>query len=147
MSTQAKLVFHVQYACPRTHLPSAQQFRRWAKAALRVDAEIHLLITDETQASQLNQQYRGKSYAPNVLTFALTEHPLVMADIVMCAPVVLQEAQQQGKSADAHFAHMTIHGVLHAQGYDHEHSAQAELMEDIEIHTLAKLGYANPYAE
>ncbi len=146
MSQQAQLYFHVQFDSQQNALPSAAMFRRWAKAALRVDAEISLLITDKPQASALNQQYRGKSYAPNVLTFALTEHPLVMADIVICAPVVLEEAEQQGKSAQAHFAHMTVHGVLHAQGYDHEVEAQAELMEQIEIQTLHKLGYANPYA-
>ncbi len=146
MSASPQLFFNIQYQCDASSLPSPKEFRRWVKAALQVDGEITLLITDRAQASELNQQYRSKDYAPNVLTFALTEHPLVMADIVICAPVVIKEAHQQHKDVWSHFAHMTVHGVLHAQGYDHEIEAQAELMEQIEIQTLAKLGYANPYA-
>jgi len=142
-----QLFFSVTFACERTGLPSAQQLKRWVKAALRVEAEINLLIADRAEAAQLNQQYRGKDYAPNVLTFAFSDVPRVMADIMICAPIVIEEAQQQGKSLFAHFAHMVVHGVLHAQGYDHEVEPQAELMEQIEIQTLAKLGYANPYTE
>ncbi len=145
MSAKPQLFFSIQYHCAQHGLPSAKDFRRWAKAAVRVDSEISLIVTEREQAMALNQQYRAKDYAPNVLTFALTEHPLVMADIVICAPVVLTEAQQQHKDVWAHFAHMTVHGVLHAQGYDHETEPQAELMENIEIQTLSKLGYANPY--
>lgn len=145
MIAKPQLFFSIQYHCAQHGLPSAKDFRRWAKAAVRVDSEISLIVTEREQAMALNQQYRAKDYAPNVLTFALTEHPLVMADIVICAPVVLTEAQQQHKDVWAHFAHMTVHGVLHAQGYDHETEPQAELMENIEIQTLSKLGYANPY--
>ena len=147
MSHSPQLLFSVTYACDRTGLPSTQQLRRWVMAALRVDAEINVLIAEREEATQLNQQYRGKDYAPNVLTFAFSEDPMVAADIMICAPVVKEEAQQQGKSLMSHFAHMMVHGVLHAQGYDHEVEAQAELMEQIEIQTLTKLGYANPYTE
>jgi probable rRNA maturation factor len=82
-----------------------------------------------------------------VLTFPLLEEPFIMADILICAPVVAKEAKEQGKTLEAHFAHLMVHGVLHAHGYDHEVPAQAELMESIEIQTLTNLGYANPYAD
>ena len=140
-----KLAATIQYVSEANNLPNASQFRKWAKAALRVDTEATIRIVDEDEGRALNKQYRGKDYATNVLTFPLTEEPHLMGDIVICAPVVTKEAAEQLKSLEAHFAHLTVHGVLHLHGYDHEDMHQAELMESIEIQILAKLGYANPY--
>ncbi len=126
-------------------LPTATQFKRWARNALRVDSEITLRIVDEPEARELNHTYRGKDYATNVLSFPLTEEPYLMGDIVLCAPIVEKEAAEQGKALEAHYAHLTIHGVLHIHGYDHETEEQADLMESIEIGIVTKLGYANPY--
>jgi len=146
----ATLSLAVQFAhhtdeASREQMPSAAQFRKWAKSALQVDAEIALRIVDELEGRTLNRTYRGKDYATNVLTFPLTEEPVLMGDIILCAPVVAREAQDQRKSLEAHFAHLTIHGVLHLQGYDHETEPQAELMEENEIRILQKLGYPDPY--
>ncbi|MES2547332.1 MAG: rRNA maturation RNase YbeY [Pseudomonadota bacterium] len=134
-----------QYASERADLPSKKQFAKWAKAALNVDTEVTIRVVDEQEGRELNSMYRGKDYATNVLTFPLTETPHLMGDIIICAPVVESEAQFQQKSLEAHYAHLTVHGMLHLHGYDHEIDAQAELMESLEISILAKLGYANPY--
>lgn len=140
-----KLFMQVQYATEMTGLPSAQQFRRWARNTLRVDSEITLRIVDEAEGRTLNKTYRGKDYATNVLTFPLAEEPHLMGDIIICAPVVAKEAIEQGKPLEAHYAHLTVHGVLHVHGYDHEIEEQADLMESIETEIITKLGYANPY--
>ncbi|PPC86127.1 MAG: rRNA maturation RNase YbeY [Methylotenera sp.] len=139
------LKISIQFASERTNLPSKQQFAKWAKASLNVDTEVAIRIVDEQEGRELNSMYRGKDYATNVLTFPLTETPYLMGDIIICAPVVESEAQFQQKSLEAHYAHLTVHGILHLHGYDHEIEAQAELMESLEISILAKLGYANPY--
>ena len=135
----------VQIASELANLPTKAQFKKWAKAALRVDTEVTIRIVDEAEGCALNSTYRGKDYATNVLTFPLTETPHLMGDIIICAPVVVAEAAAQKKSIEAHFAHLTVHGVLHLHGYDHETEPQAELMESLEITILQKLGYANPY--
>lgn len=142
-----QLDFSLQLASQAADIPSASQFRRWVRAALRVETSLAIRVVDEEEGRQLNASYRGKDYATNVLTFPLTEEPLLMGDIVICAPVVAREAMEQGKSLLAHYAHMTVHGVLHLHGYDHEVDAQADLMEAMEIAILHKLGFANPYAE
>ncbi len=147
MSKHPILSMAVQYASEMTGLPTSAQFKRWARNTIRVDSEITLRIVDEPEAQELNQAYREKDYAPNVLTFPLAEEPFIIADIVICAPVVAKEAIEQGKSLEAHFAHLTIHGVLHAHGYDHEVPAQAELMESVETQILNKIGYSDPYAD
>ena len=147
MSKQPILSMDVQYVSELPDLPTATQFKRWARNTIRVDSEITLRIVDEAEGRELNNAYRQKDYATNVLTFPLAEEPFIMADIVICAPVVAKEAQEQVKTLDAHFAHLTVHGVLHAHGYDHEISEQAELMESIETQILTKLGYADPYAD
>ena len=116
-----------------------------AKAALRVDTEVTIRVTDEAEGRALNNTYRGKDYATNVLTFPIAEEPHLLGDIVLCAPIVAAEATAQNKSLEAHYAHLTVHGILHLHGYDHEIEAQAELMEGLEISILAKLRYANPY--
>lgn len=141
----AKLALAVQYASASADVPTAAQFRKWAKSALRVDAEIALRIVDEAEGRMLNRDYRGRDYATNVLTFCLAEEPLLMGDIVLCAPVVSREAAAQQKLLAAHYAHLTVHGVLHLHGYDHEAEAQAELMERLETEIMTKLGYADPY--
>jgi probable rRNA maturation factor len=141
----AKLTLAVQYASANDDLPTRAQFRKWAKSALGLDAEIALRIVDETEGRTLNREYRGREYATNVLTFCLAEEPVLMGDIVLCAPVVTREAETQQKPLLAHYAHLTVHGVLHLQGYDHETEAEAELMESLETEILIKMGYADPY--
>ncbi|OAM52424.1 rRNA maturation RNase YbeY [Methylovorus sp. MM2] len=140
-----KLSMDVQIASNFQPLPSATQFRKWARTALRIDTEIALRIVDEEEGRTLNRDYRGKDYATNVLTFPLTEEPYLMGDIIICAPVVASEAAAQHKSLDAHFAHLTVHGVLHLHGYDHETEPQAELMESLETEIVTRLGYPDPY--
>lgn len=141
----SQLIFSLQNASALAEIPAKNIFKKWAKAALRVDCEVTIRIVDEDEARILNSTYRGKDYATNVLTFPLTEMPHLMGDIIICAPVVVTEAKSQKKSLEAHFALLTVHGILHLHGYDHETEPQAELMESLEISILAKLGYANPY--
>ena len=140
-----KFALSVQMATELANVPTKSQFKKWAKAALRVDTEVTIRITDAQEALELNSQYRGKDYATNVLTFALSETPHLMGDIIICAPVVAAEASAQGIDLMAHYAHLTVHGMLHLCGFDHENEYQAELMEGLEVQILAKLGYANPY--
>ena len=135
-------------------LPAGKQWRRWCQAALQRDvhkAQISLVVVDEAEGRALNRDYRGKDYATNVLSFALNEGDTVagmplFGDLVFCAPVVAREAAEQGKSLDAHYAHLTVHGMLHLQGLDHEQDDEAEAMEALETVILGKLGYADPYA-
>ena len=140
-----RLAITVQYACEAEGLPSAVQFGKWARVALRVDTEVTLRVVDEEEGRALNRDYRGKDYATNVLTFPLTEEPHLMGDIILCAPVVAAEALAQHKPLHAHYAHLTVHGILHLHGYDHETEAEAELMESIETAIVTKLGYPDPY--
>ena len=140
-----KLILNIQYVSDCTSLPLQAQFRKWAKAALRIDTEVTIRIVDEQEGCQLNNMYRGKDYPTNVLTFPMAEEPHLMGDIVLCAPVVEAEAKAQNKSLEAHYAHLTVHGILHLHGYDHEIDAQAELMEGLETAIVTKLGYASPY--
>ncbi|KQT42139.1 MULTISPECIES: rRNA maturation RNase YbeY [unclassified Methylophilus] len=142
-----QLDFSLQLASQENNLPTEAEFRRWVRAALRVDTSVTIRIVDAEEGRILNATYRGKDYATNVLTFPLTEHPHLMGDIVICAPVVAREAIEQGKTLLAHYAHMTVHGVLHLHGYDHEVDAQAALMESMEMAAMQKLGFANPYVE
>jgi probable rRNA maturation factor len=141
-----KLLLTVQYASDIPDLPTQAEFRKWARSALNLDAEITLRLMDETEGRTLNRDYRGKDYATNVLTFPLAEEPHLMGDIVLCVPVVLREAREQNKTSSAHFAHLTVHGVLHLRGYDHETEAEAELMETLETKIVTKLGYPDPYS-
>lgn len=140
-----KLSLFIQYVSEQKDIPSRAQFHRWIKAALRVDTEVTIRIVDEKEGCVLNSSYRGKDYATNVLTFPLTEVPHLMGDVIICAPVVQSEAHAQNKSIEAHYAHLTVHGILHLHGYDHVTEPQAELMESLEVTILQKLGYANPY--
>ncbi|MCK9986696.1 MAG: putative rRNA maturation factor [Azoarcus sp.] len=141
----------------RENAPSSGDMRRWAQAALQGgDAEVTVRLVGATEGRELNRDFRGKDYATNVLTFVYgegggvpDEHgdaPLA-GDLVLCVPVVVREAAEQGKPLAAHFAHLIVHGMLHLQGYDHEDSDEAEEMEALETRILAELGYPDPYAE
>jgi probable rRNA maturation factor len=113
---------------------------------LRRPGELAVRIVGEAEGRALNRQYRGKDYATNVLTFDYAREPVVNADLVLCAPVVEREARDQGKPLEAHYAHLLVHGTLHAQGYDHETGEVDALeMEALEILLLGALGYPNPY--
>jgi len=119
---------------------------RWIRHALAVDAEITVRIVDAEEGQALNHEYRKKDYATNVLTFDYQQEPTVMADLVLCAPVVEREAQEQNKTLEEHYAHLLVHGTLHAQGWDHETSeADAEEMEAYESDIMRELGFADPY--
>ena len=147
----------VGYAIPRKGIPAATSFRRWAGAALagRIrQADLSIRIVDVPEGRALNRHYRGKDYATNVLSFPAdlpeglppgVRMPL-LGDLVICAPVVAREAQEQGKPLAAHYAHLTVHGTLHLLGWDHEDSREAEAMEQLEREILAGLGIADPYA-
>ena len=129
----------------RAALPR-HQVARWIRHALERDAEITVRIVDADEGQALNHQYRGKDYATNVLTFDYSQAPVVTADLVLCAPVVAKEARENRKTLAAHYAHLLVHGTLHAQGWDHETSAEdAEAMEAREVEILAGLGLPNPY--
>jgi probable rRNA maturation factor len=142
----AELHLAVQYASAAQNLPTRAQFRRWVKAALQRDVSMTLRIVDETEGRELNKAYRGKDYATNVLTFVLGDEPLY-GDVIVCAPVVEREAIAQRKDLPAHYAHMTIHAMLHLQGYDHETDAEAAEMEALETGLMLKLRYPDPYQE
>ncbi len=144
----------IRYGMPRTGVPAPHTFRNWMAVALRKRrpaVAIVLRVVGEVEARQLNQQFRGRDYATNVLSFPdKLINPLngtrFIGDIAICAPVVTREAMEQGKAVRAHFAHMTIHGVLHLLGHDHITEVDAVKMEALERQLLATLGIADPYA-
>jgi len=143
----------VQYASEAGGLPSRAQVRRWVAAALEHPAEITVRIVDADEARALNQDFRSKAYVPNVLTFEYGEigqdasgSNVLGGDVVICAPVVEREAREQGKPLQNHYAHMTVHGVLHLQGYDHIDPAEADIMETREAVILKRFRIPNPYA-
>ena len=143
----------VNYAAPRAGVPAAVSFRKWVAAALKGrirEADLAIRIVDEREGQALNRHYRGKDYATNVLSFPAelpegVKLPL-LGDLVICAPVVAREAAEQCKPVAAHYAHLTVHGVLHLLGWDHEHDKDAEAMEQLEREVLAELGLPDPYA-
>ena len=125
---------------------SRHSVARWIRHALECDAEITVRIVDGDEGQALNRDYRKKDYATNVLTFDYTRAPVVTADLVLCAPVIAKEAKDNKKTLRDHYAHLLVHGTLHAQGYDHETStADAVAMETRETVILAGLGVKNPY--
>ena len=164
-----KLNLSIQYA-DSTHdwqsiLPRPL-LRRWVKAALQQDARLTLRFVDEAQGRELNHTYRGKDYATNVLTFAYNDSDefddlpdevraqlaeqmerVIEADIIVCGAVLAREAAEQNKTILAHAAHLVVHGVLHAQGFDHMDDDEAEMMESLETQILARLGFDNPYMD
>jgi probable rRNA maturation factor len=115
-------------------------------AALERDAEVTLRIVGRTEGRKLNLAYRGRDYATNVLTFIYPDQPTLSGDIVLCAPVVRQEAKAQRIELAAHYAHLVVHGMLHLHGYDHEHDREARAMERLETEIVTRLGYPDPYA-
>jgi len=142
----------VQFASEASELPTRAQIRRWVAAALEHAAEITVRIVDAEEAQTLNQDYRDKGYVPNVLTFEYGEigrdesgWAILGGDVVICAPVVEREAREQGKPLQHHYAHMTVHGVLHLQGYDHIDPADADIMESREAVILGRFRIPNPY--
>jgi probable rRNA maturation factor len=131
-------------AIHRAALPR-HKVARWIRHALATDAEITVRIVDADEGRSLNRDFRKKDYATNVLTFDYTQEPVVTADLVLCAPVVAQEAKAQKKTLDAHYAHLIVHGTLHAQGWDHEMDEDAQVMELRETEIMERLGFKNPY--
>ncbi len=156
MPQKNKLSLSVQYPDPRLKPQITRaQLRRWVSAALLAPAELTIRFVDADEGRALNRDYRGKDYATNVLTFAYSEEAEqalpddggqpTQADLVLCTDVLQQEAAQQHKPVVAHTAHLVVHGVLHAQGYDHETEAEALEMEQLETEILAALGFPDPY--
>ncbi|MFH2134583.1 MAG: rRNA maturation RNase YbeY [Pseudomonadota bacterium] len=145
MTDLHKLSLSVQYASDARQLPTRQQFRRWVKVALEQDIQMALRIVDEAEGRALNESFRGKDYATNVLTFVYDDTEPLYGDVVICAPVVAREAKEQGKDLLAHYAHLTLHAALHLQGYDHEKEKDAEQMEARETALMLKLRYPPPY--
>ena len=153
-----RLEVSVGYALPRTGIPAATSFRKWAAAALdgRIrEADLAIRIVGSKEGRALNRHYRGKDYATNVLSFPAevaegvklpkgVKMPL-LGDLVICAPVVAREAKEQGKRPNDHYAHLTVHGVLHLLGWDHEDERDAECMEKLAREILAVLGLEDPY--
>ena len=148
MQEKNSLSLSVQYPDPRLKdVITRPKVRRWVKAAQFAPAELTIRFVDAAEGQVLNREYRQKDYATNVLTFAYsedTEGP-VQADIILCTDVLEKEAKEQKKSLEAHCAHLIVHGVLHAQGYDHMDEEEAEEMEGIETEIVQKLGFPNPY--
>ena len=126
-------------------MPTRDEFRAWVASALEHDAQITIRVVGGVEGRTLNRTYRGRDYGTNVLTFVLKESPPLAADLVLCAPVIAREARAQRKNLTAHYAHLTVHGVLHLQGYDHEKTTDAAVMETRESHIVTKLGYPDPY--
>jgi len=136
----------IPYAARHRAALPRHRVARCIRHALADDAEITVRIVGEEEGQRLNNSYRKKDYATNVLTFDYAQAPVVMADLVLCAPVVAREAKEQGKTLAAHYAHLLVHGTLHAQGWDHETSAaDADEMEAYEVAILAGLGFKSPY--
>lgn len=151
----AELLLALGYGCERRGLPAKASYQRWALAALagarrRGRYALSLRVVDAEEGRQLNRDFRAKDYATNVLSFPADETidgVRLLGDLALCAPVIAREAGEQGKTARAHHAHLTVHGVLHLLGHDHEETSGAARMEALEIRILAGLGYANPYEE
>ena len=153
-----KPTISIQCVSRLPHIPSERQFKKWIAAALNSvssapmkpvvqSVELTLRIVNAAEGRNLNSAFRGKDYATNVLTFVYHEKksPMLIGDVVLCAPIVASEAREQGKALAAHYAHMTVHGVLHLAGFDHETNREAATMEAREAKVLAALGFQNPY--
>jgi probable rRNA maturation factor len=146
-AARPELTLSLQFAdaADRALLPR-HKVVRWIRAALEAPAELTVRIVDADEGRALNREYRGRDYATNVLTFDYSRAPVVAADLVLCAPVVRDEAKAQRLPLEAHYAHLLVHGTLHAQGYDHENDADARVMEARESALLRALGFGDPYA-
>jgi probable rRNA maturation factor len=141
---ESSLNLIIQRASRAAHIPADKLLRKWARAAVPRAATVTVRYVAEAEGRRINREFRGKDYATNVLSFAYQERPLA-GDIVICAPVVASEAREQGKSVQAHHAHLLVHGLLHLQGFDHDKESGAKRMESRERAVLAKLGFPDPY--
>jgi len=141
----AALLLAVQGHSRFTGLPPRATLARWIRPALERDAEITLRFVGAAEGRRLNRDYRGRDYATDVLTFDYADAPAIHADIVLCVPVIRREAREQHKKYRDHLAHLVVHGVLHAHGYDHDRAARARRMESLEVEILAGLGLPDPY--
>lgn len=155
------VIIELENASGDKAVPDAEQFRRWAMAALgsqedaqepaETDYILSIRLVDEKESAGLNSQYRDKPGATNILSFPLGDFPVLpeaarpLGDLAICTSVVRREAQQQNKSETAHWAHLTVHGILHLNGYDHITDKEAKTMEALEVNILANLGFADPY--
>lgn len=147
------VILDLQLACETTHgLPDEAAFQRWLEAAVtpfQPESEVTIRLVDEAESHELNLTYRGKDKPTNVLSFPFEAPPGIelplLGDLIICRQVVEQEAQEQGKSVDAHWAHMVVHGTLHLLGYDHIEDEEAEEMEALETEIMLALGYPDPY--
>jgi probable rRNA maturation factor len=158
-ATHNKLMIDLQNPCGFCNLPDNQTIQYWAEAAYpsETDASVTLRFVDEAEGLALNQDYRAKAYATNILSFCfdppllpegvILDMPLHLGDLVICVPVIEAEAQQQKKSLKQHYAHLIVHGMLHLQGYDHIEELQAQQMETLETTLLKTLGYPDPYLD
>lgn len=144
MSVVLKLSLQFADTSHRALLPR-HHVQRWLRAALPGPAHITVRIVGKEEGQALNRDYRQQDHATNVLTFDYEREPVVIADLVLCAPVVAAQALAQGISITAHYAHLLVHGALHARGFDHQSKAQARLMEGLETQLLLHLGFADPY--
>lgn len=142
-----RLNIAVQYACEAQDLPERALVRRALRAAYDNGGTVTIRFVGTEEGQELNRQYRNKNYPTNVLSFAYDNEIELIGDLIICWPVVQQEAINQNKAVLDHCAHLLVHGMLHLQGYDHETDAQAEVMENLERQILAKLGIADPYLE
>lgn len=147
-----ELALELQIHSQQKGLPERADFERWVSTALqdyKARAEVVVRIVDEQESAQLNKAYRQRSGSTNVLTFPFEAPPQVamdlLGDMVICAPVIAREAQEQGKSLESHWAHMAVHSSLHLLGFDHQSEQEATEMEALEKDILARMGYANPY--
>jgi probable rRNA maturation factor len=149
-----KLDLEVQYADPRLEQEITEpMLQRWVQSALLGPAELTIRFVGQEEGQSLNRTYRGKDYATNVLTFAYNEGEELgdddptQADIILCTDILQREAAEQNKTLEEHAAHLVVHGVLHAQGYDHEHDEEADEMEQFERDIMEVLGYPDPYQD
>ncbi len=153
-----KLKLDVQYATQAAAVPDKAALAQWARAAFAgapldalQSAEVTVRIVDEPESAALNERYRRKQGATNVLSFPYDEPPVVdgrlSGDLVICAPIVQREARARGVTETAHWAHMVVHGILHLRGYDHIDEQEAAVMEGLEVEVLQKLGFPNPYSD
>ncbi|MCV2360120.1 rRNA maturation RNase YbeY [Paucibacter sp. TC2R-5] len=144
--SQPELSLSLQFADPRHRaLLPRHKVMRWIRAALELPGELTVRIVGAEEGQGLNREFRGKDYATNVLTFDYSHEPVVTADLVICAEVVEREASEAGTDIAAYYAHMLVHGTLHAQGYDHEEDDEAACMEGRETQIMLGLGFADPY--
>lgn len=149
-----KIRLEVQRASSHKPLPTKAKLQLWAETALlaqQASGSLTIRLVDEAESQCLNRDYRGKDYPTNVLSFPFAAPPgmpqLHLGDLVICVPVMVREAAEQGKTLEAHWAHLVIHGCLHLLGFDHIDDADAEEMEALERDLLAQLGFADPYRD